>query len=336
MCEPTRDLTHDEHQVEQLVTEYRAGQVSRRDFMQRATVIMGGASMAGVLLMAADGAPIDAVARAAGQIDQAATPAATSTAMEIETSMVTFKTATDQAPGYLAKPKGEGPFKSVVVIQEWWGLDDHIKSIADRFAKMGYAALAPDLYRGEVAKEPSDAQRLIMKVTQPQALADIQGAVDYLIAQTYVKPAKAGVIGFCFGGRIALNMSYAGKNVGAVAVFYGGGINPTEEDFKNVSAPVIGFFGADDTGIPVDRVRGWEALLDKYNKPNEIYVYEGAPHSFFNDSRPSYRKEAAEDAWTKTLAWFDKYLVEGADMMATMSATSAATAAATPAATAAR
>lgn len=325
MCEPTRDLTHEEHQVEALVTEYRAGQVTRRDFITRATFIMGGASMANVLLMAADGAPFNVVARAAGQIDQAATPPATQAADDIETSSIKFKTATDEAPGYLAKPKGDGPFKSVVVIQEWWGLDAHIKSIADRFARAGYAALAPDLYRGEVAKEPSDAQRLNMKVQQPQALADIQGAIDYLISQKYVKPAKAGVVGFCFGGRIAFNMSYAGKNVGAVAVFYGGGINPTDADFQNVSAPVIGFYGEDDGGIPITRVKEWEAQFRKYNKVNEMYTYKGAPHAFFNDTRPSYRKEAAEDGWKKTLAWFEKYLVDDAAMMATMAATMAPT-----------
>jgi carboxymethylenebutenolidase len=329
MCEPTRDLTHEEHQVEELVTEYRAGKVTRRDFLQRAMVIMGGTSMAGVLLMAADGASISAVARAAGQIDQAATPVATAAVEGLETSMVKFKAGTDEASGYLAKPKGDGPFKAVIVIQEWWGVDDHIKNVAERFAKLGYAALAPDLYRGEVAKEPSDAQRLNMKVQQPQALADIQGAVDYLIGQKYVAPKKAGVIGFCFGGRVAFNMSYAGKNIGAVAVFYGGGINPTDTDFQNVSAPVIGFYGENDGGIPVARVKEWEAQFKKYNKINEMNIYKGAAHAFFNDTRPSYNKDAAEDAWPKVLAWFDKYLVDDAGAMATMAATMSPTMAAT-------
>lgn len=323
----------DEHKVEQLVADYKAGQVSRREFMQRATVVMGGVGMATALLLAAQGAPFAEVARAAGQLEQATAPAtmaATETPKELETSMIKFKTATDEAPGYLAKPKGDGPFKAVVVIQEWWGLDDHIKSVANRFAQKGYAAVAPDLYRGEVAKEPSDAQRLVMKVQQPQALADVQGAVDYLVGQKYVKPAKAGVIGFCFGGRIAFNMSYAGKNVGAVAVFYGGGANPTDADFQNVTAPVIGFFGDKDTGIPVARVAEWEAQFKKYGKPNVMNIYKDAPHAFFNDTRDSYRKEAAEDGWKQTLAWFDKYLVEGDAMMAaTMSAAMPATMAAT-------
>lgn len=323
----------DERQVDQLVAEYRAGQVTRRQFMKRATLLLGGTGMATALLLAAQGAPFTQVVRAAGQLEQAtqaATPPATVTA-DIETQMIKFKTATDEAPGYLAKPKGEGPFPSVVVIQEWWGLDDHIKSVADRFARQGYAAVAPDLYRGEVAKEPNDATRLVMKVQQQQALNDIQGAVDYLIGQSYVSPKKAGVIGFCFGGRIAFNMSYAGKNIGAVAVFYGGGSNPTDEDFKNVTAPVIGFWGEKDTGTPLERIRTWEQKFKDAGKINEMYIYKDAPHAFFNDTRDSYRKEAAEDAWIKTLAWFDKYVRNGdmAAVVGTMAATMAPTMAAT-------
>lgn len=322
----------DERNVEQLVAEYKAGQVSRRDFIQRASVMLGGAGMATALLLAAQGAPFATVARAAGQVEAQATPAATASATDIETSAIKFKTSGEEGQGYLAKPKGDGPFPAVVVIQEWWGLDDHIKSVADRFARLGYAALAPDLYRGEVAKEPNDAMRLVMKVQQAQALADVQGAVDYLVGQAYIKPAKAAVIGFCFGGRVAFNMSYAGKNIGAVAVFYGGGANPTDEDFKNVSAPVIGFWGEEDQGTPIARIKEWEAKFKANGKINEMYIYKGAPHAFFNDSRDSYRKEAAEDAFAKTLAWFQKYLTgDSASMEPTMAATLAPTMAATAA-----
>lgn len=322
----------DERKVDQLVADYKAGQVSRRDFLQRATVLLGGGGMATALLLAAQGASFTEVARAAGQIEAQATPAATASAPDIETSAVTFRTSGQDGQGYLAKPIGAGPFPAVIVIQEWWGLDDHIKSIAQRFARLGYAALAPDLYRGEVAKEPNDAMRLVMKVQQAQALADVQGAVDYLIAEAYVKPAKAAVIGFCFGGRVAFNMSYAGKNIGAVAVFYGGGANPTDTDFKNVSAPVIGFWGEDDPGTPIARIKEWEQKFKDAGKINEMFIYKGAPHAFFNDTRDSYRKEAAEDAWAKTLAWFQKYLIGGdmAGMAPTMPATMAATPAATP------
>ncbi len=327
-----------EHQVEQLVTEYRAGQVDRREFLRRATVLLGGGSMATALLLAAQGASITTVAHAAGQIAPTAqaTGPATVTA-DIETSSITFKTASDTAPGYLAKPKGAGPFPAVIVIQEWWGLDEHIKSVADRFARQGFAAVAPDLYRGQVAKEPSDAQRLVMSVQQPKALEDVQGAVDYLVGQSYVKPGKAAVIGFCFGGRIAYNMAYAGKNIGAVAVFYGSGANPTDDDLKNVSAPIIGLWGEADNGTPAARIQEWQTKLKQFGKINEMYIYKGAPHAFFNDARDSYRPEAAQDAWVKVLAWFRTYLTDAPAMAGTMAATMAQPAmVATPAATPAK
>src|SRR5262249_28503937 len=194
-----------EQEVNQLVSEYRNGAVSRRAFLKRAALLLGGAAAANALLLAANGAPIQEVARAAGALQGTApatppaTMAATEGAMEIQTSMVKFKTASDEAPGYMARPTASGSYPGVVVIQEWWGVDDHIKSVVERFAKIGFVAVAPDLYRGQVAKEPSDAQRLVMTVQMDKALQDIQGAIDYLAQQDFVSPKKAGVIGFCFG-----------------------------------------------------------------------------------------------------------------------------------------
>ncbi len=327
-----------EEQVQALVSEYKSGHVSRREFLKRAAQILGGIAAANALLLAANGAPIRQVAEAAHAIEQAATPAATPAAtmaatadsLAIETSMVTFKGNGEDAPGYLARPKVAGNFPSVVVIQEWWGLDDHIKSVTERFAKRGFVALAPDLYRGVVAKEPSDAQRLVMQVQMNQALGDIQGAVDYLVAQDYVLPKKVGVVGFCFGGGIAMMMAYKGKSVGAVVSFYGASANPTDDDLKAVSVPVLGLYGELDQSIPQDRIKHWEATLKQYGKINEMVTYKGAQHAFFNDTRPSYNKDAAEDAWPRTLAWFAKYLTEMSAMPeGTMAPTTSATMAAT-------
>jgi carboxymethylenebutenolidase len=324
----------DQKVVDQLVRSFRSGQMDRRDFLKRATVVLGGAAAANALLLAANGAPFADVVRAAGQVDQAATQAATAAptptqvTADIETSMITFKGGTDDAPGYLARPKGNGPFPAVVVIQEWWGLDDHIKNVTERFAHQGFVALAPDLYRGVVAKEPNDAQRLVMQVQMDQALKDIQGAVNYLIAQKTVTPAKAGIVGFCFGGGLAMMMAYKGENVGAVASFYGSSANPSAEDIKNVKAPVIGFYGELDQGTPVNRIKGWQDSFKAAGKINEMTIYKGAQHAFFNDTRASYNKDAAQDAWIKTLAWFLKYLV---DAPATPEAMAPATSAATPA-----
>jgi carboxymethylenebutenolidase len=174
----------DEQRVQQLVKEYRAGEITRRQFINRATVILGGAALANALLIAANGGSIPQVAAAMGQTmapTGAATMAGTAAAMDIETSTVEFKVDDVTAPGYMARPKGAGPFPGVVVIQEWWGVDDHIKNVTERFARAGFVALAPDLYHGQVAKEPSDAQKLVATVMLDQAVKEIQGAVNHLV-----------------------------------------------------------------------------------------------------------------------------------------------------------
>ena len=212
------------------------------------------------------------------------------------------------APGYLSMPDGDGPFPGVVVIQEYWGLNDHIRDLADRFAGEGFASLAPDLYHGEVAQEPDDARKLAMHLDRAQAAKDIQGAVDYLLAQPQVEPKQAGVVGFCMGGTLALVMSYRGRNVGAVVVFYGGGPNPSDEEIAAVSAPVLGIYGSEDKGIPEEKVRDLEARLQASNKPSEFHIYEGAGHAFMNNERPAYNPDAAHDAWGRTLRWLRQHL----------------------------
>lgn len=320
--------------VQQLVSDYRAGAISRRKFLTRAVQLLGGAAAANALLLAAAGAPIRDVAAAAGALQGTAapTPAATKPAtdggLEIQTSMIKFKTRTDEAPGYLARPTAAGTYPGVVVIQEWWGVDDHIKNVTERFAHKGYVALAPDLYRGEVAKEPTDAQRLVMKVQRMQALQDIQGAVDYLDQQDMVLPHKAGVIGFCFGGGLAMMTSYLGKGIGAVVVLYGAGVDPTDDEFQKVSAPVLGLYGDQDPGFTAAKINGWGDKFKQFGKINEMVIYKGAAHAFFNDTRASYNQAAAQDSWIRALAWFQKYLVADTQAAGTMQATMSATQAA--------
>jgi carboxymethylenebutenolidase len=230
----------------------------------------------------------------------------------MQTTMVEFAANGGSAPGYLARPDGDGSFRGVVVVQEWWGLDAHIKSVVERFAQAGYVALAPDLYRGQIANEPDDARRLVMELEIPQAMKDIQGAVNYLIAQPFVQPKNIGVIGFCFGGALAGMMSYQGQGVGAVAVFYGGRFKLDDDTAKQVKVPMLGIYGELDGGIPLEMVRNNETLLKQHSKPAEFHVYPGAQHAFFNDSRAhTYHAEHSADAWQKTLDWFGKHLREG-------------------------
>lgn len=223
-------------------------------------------------------------------------------------TMIGFPANGDNAPGYLARPKGDGPFPGVVVIQEWWGLDDHIKDVTERFAAEGFVALAPDLYRGQLAAEPDDARRLAMELERDQAMLDIQGAVNYLIAQPIVEPKQTGVIGFCMGGGLSMMMSYRGENVGASVVFYGGGVQPSDEELEAVSAPLLGIYGEADQGIPVARIEEWDTKLHEFGIEHKMIVYPDAPHAFFNNERPSYRPDAATDAWQRTQEWFDRHL----------------------------
>lgn len=224
----------------------------------------------------------------------------------MQTQMIEFAANGGSAPGYLARPDGSAP--GVVVIQEWWGLGDHIKRIAERFAEAGFVTLAPDLYRGQVANEPDEARKLAMELQYPQAQADMQGAVDYLLAQSFVQPKKVGMIGFCMGGRLTGQMALNGQRISAFVPFYGM-TALSEADAAKITAPVLAIYGETDGGYPPEMIRENERVLSAAGAPHEIVVYPGAPHAFFNDTRPHiYHPDAAEAAWKRTLAWFREYL----------------------------
>lgn len=301
-------------QVLELLQTHLAGGISRRDFIVRAGMILSGVAVGASLN------PVGAL-RVKAQ-DSTATPSPTPPSpvgvtdlgdptVKLITRAVAFPAGELTVPGYLAHPEGEGPFPGVVVIQEWWGVDDHIKSVVELMARHGFAALAPDLYHGEVAEEPNEARKLAMALIMSQAIQDVQGAADYLTNMDIVQPKKVGVMGFCMGGRIAMQMSWDGQeNIGAVASFYGGGLNPTDAQFEAVKVPVLSLYGDQDGGIPIASIREWEAKFKTFNKINETVIYEGAPHAFFNDTRSSYRPEAAKDALARLLVWFERYLKE--------------------------
>jgi carboxymethylenebutenolidase len=228
--------------------------------------------------------------------------------MGVQTENISFPANGGTGQGYLAAPEGAGPHKAVVVIQEWWGLNEHIQDVARRFAAEGYVALAPDLYHGQVADEPDDARRLSMDLQIDEAAKEMAGAAAYLAERSDVAPNKVGAIGFCMGGSLALLLAARSPQIGAVASFYGGRAL-SDEDLRSISAPVLAIFGERDQGIPPERHAALDTALTQTGVAHAIYVYPGAPHAFFNDSRAhSYRPEAARDAWARTLAWFDKYL----------------------------
>lgn len=229
--------------------------------------------------------------------------------MNIQSAMIEFGKNGDKVPAFMARPDDDEQHPGVIVIQEWWGLNDHIKDVTERMAREGYVAISPDLYRGQVALEPDEAKKLAMDLERESALGDIQAGVDYLLAQDYVVPKSIGIMGFCMGGSLSAWMATRGEGVGACVVFYGSFRDDVESAVPLVKVPLLGIFGAEDAGIPVESVKLLATLLANHGKVCDINIYDGAPHAFFNDTRPAYRVEAAKDAWDKTLMWFEKYLV---------------------------
>ncbi len=217
--------------------------------------------------------------------------------------MVEFKSNGATCNGYLATPEsGSGP--GVIVLQEWWGLVDHIKDVADRFAKAGYVALAPDLYHGESTTSPDDAGKMMMALNIDQTERDMRGAIDYLLSLDATTGKKVGTVGFCMGGQLSLYAACANPNVGACVNYYG--IHPqVNPNLANLHAPFLGFFAENDGFVTPEVARKLEADLKAVGKPAEIHIYEGADHAFFNDTRTEgYNEGYADDTWQRMLAFF--------------------------------
>jgi len=220
---------------------------------------------------------------------------------------VQFQSNGGTTDGYLAVPaSGKGP--GVVVIQEWWGLVDHIRDVCDRFAGEGFVALAPDLYHGEVAKSPDEAGKMMMALRIDEAEKDLKGAMTYLLGHEATSSEKLGTVGFCMGGALSLYAASKNSSVGACVVFYG--IHPkVKPDLPNLQAPVLGIYAERDKSTPPAAVHELEAELHALGKSIEVHIYPGTDHAFFNDTRPSvYNADAAADAWRRTLEFFRKNL----------------------------
>ena len=220
-------------------------------------------------------------------------------------TMVEFEANGAKTSGYLATPAaGKGP--GVLVIQEWWGLVQHIKNVCDRFAAEGFTALAPDMYHGKTASEPDGAGKLFMALNIAQAERDLRGAATYLARHS--STAKLGAVGFCMGGQLALFAATLNPSIGACANFYG--VHPNvKPDYAKLSGPVLGLFAEKDGFVTPQVARDVDAAIKKTGKQSEIHIYPGADHAFFNDDRPdAYNKAAADDAWRRTLTLFRQHL----------------------------
>ena len=208
----------------------------------------------------------------------------------------------DVQHGYLAIPaSGSGP--GVIVIQEWWGLVDHVRDVCDRLARGGFAALAPDLYRGDATTVPSEAERLMMDLDIPRAEEDLAGAVATLLNHEAVAGAKLGCVGFCMGGQLALHAATRNPRIGAVVDCYG--IHPNVTlDCSEMQAVVLGVFAENDEFVPPSAADELEAELKAAGVRTHFKTYMGVDHAFLNDSRPDvYDAAAAREAWGDILSF---------------------------------
>jgi carboxymethylenebutenolidase len=231
---------------------------------------------------------------------------------QVESVMVKFKSGDEEGKAFVVQPTGKGPFPVVIVIQEWWGLNDWIKDNAVRFAMKGYIAVAPDLYRGKVADNPGDAGQLMKGLPRDRALRDIKGAIDYALARPDVDKSKIGVIGWCMGGMYSIDAAIANDNIKACVICYGR-VPGTKDGVKNLNATVLGVFGEDDKGIPPADVKKFETALKEAGKNIEKINEYKAGHGFMREKNPAgknpeYREEAAKDAWKQIDAFFAKTL----------------------------
>lgn len=225
---------------------------------------------------------------------------------KLDNLVITEEISKDGARGFLAKPVTEGTYPGVVMIHEWWGLNDNIREMAKILANEGYVVFAVDLYGEPAATESDQARELATRVrsNSEQAIADMKAVSKYLRENENI--SKLGAIGWCFGGQHSLLLS-VNEWIDATVIYYGSLIND-QMQLKNIRGPVLGIFGEKDTSIPLDSVRSFEANLDQLGIKNDIYVYDELGHAFANPSGSNYAPEQTKDAWQKTINFFSNNL----------------------------
>jgi len=236
----------------------------------------------------------------------------------LEAGEVKIPVKDGEIPGYRAMPAKGGPFPTVLVVQEIFGVHEHIKDICRRLAKQGYFAVAPELYsrEGDVSKlkDIQEIFKIVMKVPDAQVMTDLDSAVAWAKKSGKADTAKLAITGYCWGGRIVWMYAAHNKDLKTGAAWYGGLDRERDElhpkhpiDLvESINAPIIGLYGGADTGIPAATVEKMREALKAAKKPSEIILYPDTPHAFYADYRSSYRKEQADDAWKKMLEWFKK------------------------------
>jgi carboxymethylenebutenolidase len=230
------------------------------------------------------------------------------TAFAADSKTVSYKSGDETVQGFLYTPSGNGPFPALIVIHEWWGLNDWVKDEASKLADQGYVTLAIDLYRGKVATTPEVAHEIMRGVPEDRAKRDLDSAFTYLASQPNVKKDRVGAIGWCMGGGYSLDVALQQPTLAADVINYGHLATDTDR-LKKINAPILGLFGAQDHGITPDDVHKFQASLQQLGKKVEIKIYDDAGHAFENpNNKDGYRPADAADAWKRTVEFLEANL----------------------------
>ena len=226
---------------------------------------------------------------------------ATASALAADGKSVSYKSGDETVQGILYTPAGKGPFPALIVIHEWWGLNDWVKDQASKLADQGYVALAVDLYRGKVATTPDMAHEIMRGVPEDRAKRDLHAAFEFLASQPNVKKDRIGSIGWCMGGGYSLDVALQEPTLAATVINYGHLATDTDA-LKKINAPILGLFGAQDRGITPADVNAFKTIMEQLGKKVEIKIYDDAGHAFENpNNKDGYRAADAADAWKRTV-----------------------------------
>jgi carboxymethylenebutenolidase len=294
--------------------EYKEGRMGRREFLRRVVLMSGGAALA-LPVLSGLGVPASAaeVSQAAASsppaVAQASGVTVSPTDPAIQARDVSFPQGATQMLAYLAEPRTGTPTPGVLVIHENRGMLEHFKDVARRFAKVGYVALAVDLAsrEGGTARftDPAQVSALLGRTPEEQLVAMLNAGVAHLQGLSTVRRDRVGAMGFCFGGGMTWRLATANASLRAAVPYYGA--NPPLADVAKIKAAVLAIYGARDTfinpGIPAVR-----QAMERAGVTHEVVIYPDADHAFFNDTSPRYNAAAAQQAWQRTLAWFERYL----------------------------
>ena len=226
---------------------------------------------------------------------------------------VTYKSGSDTVHGIVYAPAGKGPFPGIIVIHEWWGLNDWVKEQASKLADQGYVTLAIDLYRGKVATTPNEAHEFMGGVPQDRAKRDLQAAYSFLQSQSDVKKDRIGAIGWCMGGGYALQLAIDQPALKADAINYGvydyASLAKNPEEIKKINASILGLFGGQDRGIPTSDLKAFVEAMAKQGKKADFSIYSDAGHAFENpNNKDGYRPKDAQSAWRRIVIFFSDTL----------------------------